>query len=434
MVCLVLPGAGGALAQQPSGQEDDPNENTSPRGAPERPQLSPGVVEDPRAKRVMSKPGGHVIGVPAPDDVAAVPDDAARTDSGLAYKVLRPGEGEGRPGPNDKVTLRYSGWTTDGVMFDSTETKRRSRSFKVNKVIPGFSEGLQLMVAGEKSRFWIPVELAYAGLPGRPEGMLVFDIELVSFDRAPETPEGLAEPPADAVRTESGLAYAVLQEGGDEYPGPEDMVLLELNAWTPGGSLYDSSVLNGEPVNFRMDMTIPAFSELLPQMGRGARWMIWTPTEMARLDDESLVREPLVFDVELIDFMRRPQTPEHVAGPPDDARKTSSGLAYKVLQAGTGDRRPKSDERVEVQYAGWTTDGRMFDSSFDHGRPGTFTLDERMPQGWNEALKMMVVGEKRRIWIPGDIAYPDEKENRPRGMLVFEVELISILEPEEEKP
>jgi peptidylprolyl isomerase len=87
---------------------------------------------------------------------------------------------------------------------------------------------------------------------------------------------------------------------------------------------------------------------------------------------------------------------------------------------------------VKAHYAGWTTDGRMFDSSFDHGRPGTFTLDERMPQGWNEGLMMMVVGEMRRLWIPRDIAYPEEKEHRPRGMLIFDVELVEILEPENE--
>ena len=330
--------------------------------------------------------------------------------------------------------MRYTGWTTDGVMFDSTEIKRRSRSFSLNKVIPGFGTGLQLMVDGEKRRFWIPEELAYAGRSGRPQGMLVFDIEMISFVRAPEAPVAeLAEPPVDAVRTESGLAYVILEEGGDENPGPEDMLSLELNVWTHEGSLYDSSVLNGEPASFRMDMTIPAFSELLPQMGRGAHWVIWSPSEMARLDDDSVVDTPLVFDVELIDFVHRPPTPENVAAPPDGASKTRSGLAYKVLQPGTGEEKPKSGDRVEVYYAGWTTDGRMFDSSFEHGRPGVFTLDERMPVGWNEALTLMVVGEKRRIWIPREIAYPDDKEHRPRGMLVFEVELLSILEPEKEE-
>jgi peptidylprolyl isomerase len=430
--CLALTASATVMAQD-SGQ--DTNDQ---RAAPSRPpsmqrELIPGAGEGSRGRRGMRAAQGQVVAIPAPDDVAAVPDDAQRTESGLAFKVLQAAEGEDRPGPNDMARLRYTGWTTDGVMFDSTEIKRRSRTFGVNKVIPGFGEALQLMVAGEKRRFWIPQELAYNGLPGRPEGMLVFDIELVSFVRAPDTPAGLSEPPEDAVRTESGLAYAVLAEGDGEGPGPEDMVLLQLNVWEPNGSLYDSSEMKGEPVNFRMDMTIPAFAELLPKMGRGARWMIWSPTEMARLDDESVVDRPLVFDATLLDFMSRPQTPEHVAGPPEDAIKTRSGLAYKVLQEGTGDRKPREGERVEANYAGWTTDGRMFDSSFEHGRPGIFTLDERMPRGWNEGLTMMVVGEKRRLWIPRELAYPDEKEHRPRGMLVFDVELLSILEPEDEE-
>jgi peptidylprolyl isomerase len=428
---LFLCTAGGALAQDAERQEEP--EGAAPAQPRQLvPQLDPAASANPRNLRGKGQQRGQVVAVPAPDDVAAVPDDAERTGSGLAFKVLQPAEGDDRPGPNDLATVRYTGWTTDGVMFDSTEIQRRSRTFGVNKVIPGFGEALQLMVAGEKRRFWIPESLAYAGAPGRPQGMLVFDIELVSFQRAPEVPPGLAEPPADAVHTESGLAYVVLADGDAERPGPEDMVLLRLNAWTRDGSLYDSSEMRGEPVNFRMDMTIPAFSELLPSMGRGAHWRIWSPAEMARLDDESVVDQPLVFDITLLDFLQRPQTPEHVTGPPEDAIKTRSGLAYKVLQQGSGERRPVAGERVKAHYAGWTTDGRMFDSSFDYGRPGTFTLDDRMPQGWNEGLMMMVVGEKRRLWIPRDIAYPDDQEHRPRGMLVFDVELVEILEPEDE--
>ena len=94
-------------------------------------------------------------GVPA--DVAAVPDDAATTASGLASRVLSEGEGSEHPAAEDRVTVHYSGWT----------------------------EGLQLMVVGEKRRFWIPADLAYGENPGggRPGGMLVFDVELLDIVR-----------------------------------------------------------------------------------------------------------------------------------------------------------------------------------------------------------------------------------------------------------
>ena len=123
--------------------------------------------------------------------------------------------------------------------------------------------------------------------------------------------------------------------------------------------------------------------------------------------------------------LTRPETPLDVSAVPDDAQLTASGLAFRVLREGAGQRHPGPNSRVRVQYAGWTRDGQMFDSSFDHGQAGSFNLDERMPLGWNEALYLMVEGEKRRIWIPEQLAYGG-RSDRPQGMLVFDVDLIAI--------
>jgi FKBP-type peptidyl-prolyl cis-trans isomerase len=122
--------------------------------------------------------------ISAPPDVNAPPDDATRTASGLAYRVLTPGTGDARPLPNSTVTVHYSGWTAaTGELFDSSVVRGETISFPLNRVIPGWTEGLQLMVVGEKTRFWIPGRLAYGDTPqgGRPHGMLVFDVELFSF-------------------------------------------------------------------------------------------------------------------------------------------------------------------------------------------------------------------------------------------------------------
>ncbi|MBC7173743.1 MAG: FKBP-type peptidyl-prolyl cis-trans isomerase, partial [Polyangiaceae bacterium] len=124
--------------------------------------------------------------VPAPSDVAAPPADAERTASGLASKVLERGTGTEKPRSFDSVTVHYTGWTTDGQMFDSSVTRGRPATFPLNRVIPGWTEGLQLMVVGETRRFWIPGNLAYDGQPGRPQGMLVFDVELKEIERMPE--------------------------------------------------------------------------------------------------------------------------------------------------------------------------------------------------------------------------------------------------------
>jgi len=119
--------------------------------------------------------------LPPPPDVAAPPADALRTPTGLASKVLTPGSGTRHPRPNSQVVVHYTGWTTDGKMFDSSVTRGQPATFSLDGVIEGWTEGVQMMVVGEKRRFWIPPRLAYEGKDG-PQGMLVFDIELIRID------------------------------------------------------------------------------------------------------------------------------------------------------------------------------------------------------------------------------------------------------------
>jgi peptidylprolyl isomerase len=246
-----------------------------------------------------------------PDDVAAPPADAEKTASGLASKVLAPGKGTTHPTKADLVTVHYTGWTTDGKMFDSSLAGGKPVTFPLDRVIAGWTEGVQLMVAGEKRRFWIPEELAYKGKAGRPAGMLVFDVELISF-----------------------------------------------TAPTPGETPFDPK-----------------------------------------------------------------RAPEDVKRPPADAKRTESGLSYKILKPGTGGRHPTATSSVTVHYSGWTTDGKLFDSSVVNGKPATFPLNRVIP-GWTEGVQLMVEGEKRRFWIPESLAYAG---NGPiYGDLVFDIELIKI--------
>lgn len=118
----------------------------------------------------------------APRDVDQPPADATRVVSGLVYKVLKAGTGTRRPSPRSRVIVHYTGWTTDGEMFDSSVARRTPQDFVVDDVIRGWTEGLQLMVEGERRRFWIPENLAYRGEFGSPRGMLVFDIDLIEIE------------------------------------------------------------------------------------------------------------------------------------------------------------------------------------------------------------------------------------------------------------
>ncbi len=118
----------------------------------------------------------------APADVTAPPADASTTSTGLATKVITPGTGTQHPRANSRVKVHYSGWTTDGQMFDSSVARNEPISFGLNQVISGWTEGVQLMVEGETRRLWIPEQLAYRGQRGAPQGMLVFDVELIKIE------------------------------------------------------------------------------------------------------------------------------------------------------------------------------------------------------------------------------------------------------------
>jgi peptidylprolyl isomerase len=118
--------------------------------------------------------------------------------------------------------------------------------------------------------------------------------------------------------------------------------------------------------------------------------------------------------------------PQHVAKPPANAKKTPSGLAYLVLKPGHGKRHPKLSDTVKVNYTGWTTDGKMFDSSVARGQPATFPVGGVI-KGWQQALQLMTVGEKARFWIPAKLAYGQHPpDGAPAGMLVFNIKLLKI--------
>ena len=376
-----------------------------------------------------AKPKGKQV--PAPADVAAPPADAKKTASGLAYKVLTPAPADSTDtvGPNDSVKVEYTGWTTDGVTFDTTEG-RSATTFKVSQVIPGWTEGMQLMHKGEKMRFWIPEEQAYKGRKGRPQGMLVFDVELQEILAAPKTPDDVAAPPADAKKTEGGVAYKVIKAGtGKDHPDPWDKVEVNYTGWTTDGKMFDSSITRGKPAKFPLNRVVPGWTEGIPTMVVGETTRFWIPEELAYKGKPG-PQGMLVFDVELLSIEDQPEpppppeTPADVAAAPADAKKTDSGLAYKVLTEGKGKDHPTKASTVTVNYSGWTTDGKMFDSSITRGKPATFPLGRVIP-GWTEGLQLMVVGEKTRFWIPKELAYNDAP-GKPAGMLVFDVELLEI--------
>ena len=114
---------------------------------------------------------------------------------------------------------------------------------------------------------------------------------------------------------------------------------------------------------------------------------------------------------------------------------TESGLQYKVIREGTGPK-PKLTDNVTVHYHGTLTDGTVFDSSVDRGEPASFPVNGVI-QGWQEALQLMPVGSKWELCIPSELAYGSRpmpgSKIQANMVLIFEVELISINEPDSVK-
>lgn len=240
-------------------------------------------------------------------------------------------------------------------------------------------------------------------------------------------PPDVAAPPADAGKSDTGLASKVLEAGsGTERPQPTDIVTVHYTGWVASdGRMFDSSVARGSASTFPLDRVMAGWRECVQLMVVGEKRRCWVPQDLAYRGQAGRPTGLVVFDIELIDTRRSPRiAPPDVKGPPDDAKRTATGLAYKVLRPGTGARNPAAWSRVTVHYTGWTTDGKMFDSSLARGMPATFGLSDVIA-GWTEGVALMVEGERTRFWIPENLAYKGEL-GQPRGMLVFDIELIRI--------
>jgi FKBP-type peptidyl-prolyl cis-trans isomerase len=140
------------------------------------------------AQRILTNKKGATVNIQKGIEFMATNKDVEgvqTTASGLQYLVLTEGTGTEHPGPTDMVKVHYHGTLIDGTVFDSSVDRGEPIGFGLDQVIPGWTEGLQLMVVGEKTRLFIPSNLAYGnrnmGAIG-PGSTLIFDVELLGIN------------------------------------------------------------------------------------------------------------------------------------------------------------------------------------------------------------------------------------------------------------
>lgn len=240
--------------------------------------------------------------IPAPPDVGAPPADAVASATGLVWKTVTPGAGTETPQETDVVTVQYSGWTSDGRLFDSSHARSLPDLFPLPRVMPGWRECVLLMTVGETRRCWLPQALSYNGAAGKPEGTVVFDIELLDTRRPPSVaPPDVAAPPADATRTASGLSYKIIRPGtGTKRPTAQEGVTVHYTGWTIDGKMFQSTVAQGRPATLEMNNVIQGWTEGMQLMVEGERTRFWIPQNLAYKGQRGQPKGMLVFDIDLV--------------------------------------------------------------------------------------------------------------------------------------
>lgn len=245
------------------------------------------------------------------------------TDSGLQYRVIESGEGKS-PSAADYVTVHYAGRLIDGSEFDSSYKRGEPATFPAGRLIPGWTEALQLMKEGDKWELAIPADIAYgeegAGgvIPGN--ATLVFDVELIEV-LTMEQVQKKAEEMAMKHKTEqlawleenakedgitvldSGLQYRVINEGTGTSPEETSMVTVHYKGTMIDGTQFDSSYDRGEPAKFPLDGVIKGWTEGVQLMKEGAKYEFFIPYDLAYGERGSRSIPPfstLIFTVELV--------------------------------------------------------------------------------------------------------------------------------------
>lgn len=249
-----------------------------------------------------------VAPLPAPQPLAAPPANAVETAGGISYVVLKPGPDANAMASGAFIEFTADAWSADGVTrMNSRESGPQLASLaRLSREQPGLARAILTSPVGETRRWWFQADRLKPGYPGMPDLPHVVDLTVLGAKDPLQTPQDLGAPPADALRTESGIVYRVLKRGpGGPKPSPAATVEIHYSGWTSYGRLFDSSVKRDQRAVFPLDKLILGWQEGLPLMSRGDTFRFWIPGHLGYDNAPASPHSPrgtLVFDITLYDF------------------------------------------------------------------------------------------------------------------------------------
>ena len=361
---------------------------------------------------------------------------------GMQVQVLKEGQGAAVQS-GARVKVHYTGWLPDSTKFDSSRDRGEPLEFPLGAgmVIAGWDQGLVGMKAGEVRRLVIPPELGYGDRSVGPipaNSSLIFEVELISFEKGMEGDAFPSKPEAFAWKTTSPGVEVYDQTVGQGTPArPGTKIQLHFTGWLTGGTMFGSSKTTGKPfeVVLGTNKLIRGWEQGLEgvQAG-GVRWLRVQPSAgygsaaMARIPPNSV----LLYRVEALS-VEADEVAQGVDFFPDVAnlklQESREGLKMAVIVPPTDTAAAPAQvgKKVKVQYTGWLLDGTMFDSSRSRSDPFEFSLGAgRVIRGWDLGVEGMRPGEKRVLVIPPGLGYGSRGAGPiPAGAtLVFIVECV----------